>query len=1170
MASAARQEPAALACAQFCLAQAYEKGRGVTKDTRKAAELYLMAADEGHYGAMHNAARCYATGKGLVKDQTEAVIRYAVAASDGNPASQFALAEMYASERNQKAAEETYRAAAEQGHPEAQLRLADLIGLGHLEDSRAWLEGRIFRTQGPDFALEHRAFLNWISRWKVQSQKEYEEVTTLLHKSAVQGNAEAYDKLQEIKIFWLEERSFNMEETTAVAMSVCKELHASGHLEQYQRGWKALLGINVVQDPSTAFKCFHRLSRKQHAHELSRGWIQFVLGLCYLEGQGTKQDVEKAKKYLKLALNANIMIARDAWSDHKQRACQKNAAAADNSVAGGQFNGSIQQRENGSTHRSARAPPDVPVAQRNYAQTGCQDVLLRNDPSGDESTTTSSKIEGLVCARRMVKSKDAGKSRSIRGGTLQDAIQRFQDPIAVEDSMLGLPVIYLLEHCKGVPSLAKYKSLIERVIAYKVDRSDREILKKVVGGNRLFLEFFSYFQQVFLKVITEAKIMTGRVTGGRARAEMSNTTAIWKMSFRNGCGPNGMSGATTTHRNSGKSAIESWTVQAAEQLSNLAGMCPMFHQVLVEVALVLIICRKENIVAIHGRALEGKIAQTNPSFGLNNKNTKLLPNNMNPLIKELVLYHVRSILQAVADGRFSQGSSGSDWDGSFLQFKLVRELVNVAFGETGEDWHQTQSRMGTHGHVEVGNSDEIVVVEEEEEEEEKKGRKEKGSCNVNVLSVESREQAVVKERSTAGVKSPTAQVTLWHRVGAKSARTTTTVLGAQGREENGKEKEIVAVEEEEEEEEPPIALPILQQRVDAKAASTTQTILGEWRIVNKRWMASLKHPMAPITLQHSADEIAARTRKRLLEGRGWEDDDNVWEIVATEEGDQERKSGRGKGNILNIIDVGSRGRGLLNNRLTTSLKSPMAPMTLQHSVDMNTASLAGTLWSWSAYATRGESICTHCGRPASTSMPSVAPGAHRHSLREGPSRHRTPVLAASRARPATSLKRQDKRHTKPTTGASRLPVASARNHLCKLEKDIVPAASGEHSWGQQITPAPATGEWHMDRESPAIQWAVCLDEDCGSDCCSRSPVDDNTELELSGTNGIASRSLRVSRNRPSVYSMCDASHNCEVSHEPRKTGRSSHALAPELKELPCFSKHHQADHQYRRARDHRH
>ncbi len=83
--------------AKYYLAQMYQEGKGVEKDTKKAAELILAAADAGNGYAQEKAGNMYFSGQGVTQDYVKAVEYYlqAEAQSKLTPASAGNLAKCY-------------------------------------------------------------------------------------------------------------------------------------------------------------------------------------------------------------------------------------------------------------------------------------------------------------------------------------------------------------------------------------------------------------------------------------------------------------------------------------------------------------------------------------------------------------------------------------------------------------------------------------------------------------------------------------------------------------------------------------------------------------------------------------------------------------------------------------------------------------------------------------------------------------------------------------------------------------------------------------------------------------------------------------------------------------------------------------------------------------------
>lgn len=81
--------------AQNMLGHCYHKGLGVDRDSRKAAQLYRLAADQGYARAQCNLGECYAHGIGVPKDAREAARWYRLASEQGDACAQSNLATCY-------------------------------------------------------------------------------------------------------------------------------------------------------------------------------------------------------------------------------------------------------------------------------------------------------------------------------------------------------------------------------------------------------------------------------------------------------------------------------------------------------------------------------------------------------------------------------------------------------------------------------------------------------------------------------------------------------------------------------------------------------------------------------------------------------------------------------------------------------------------------------------------------------------------------------------------------------------------------------------------------------------------------------------------------------------------------------------------------------------------
>jgi TPR repeat protein len=73
---------------------AFDFGEGVAEDHLKAAELYALAAEKNHPGAMYNLGLSYLWGEGVEKSRAQAVLWLTKAAELGNAKAKGKLAEL--------------------------------------------------------------------------------------------------------------------------------------------------------------------------------------------------------------------------------------------------------------------------------------------------------------------------------------------------------------------------------------------------------------------------------------------------------------------------------------------------------------------------------------------------------------------------------------------------------------------------------------------------------------------------------------------------------------------------------------------------------------------------------------------------------------------------------------------------------------------------------------------------------------------------------------------------------------------------------------------------------------------------------------------------------------------------------------------------------------------
>jgi TPR repeat protein len=151
--------------AAFRLGMAYDTGKTVQHDARKAAYWYRRAAEQGHRHAQHNLAVAYANGEGVELDIKQAIKWWKMAARQGNSDSQYNLGIIYAMgshgvERNIAKAKQWWRKAAMNGDAMAQYNLGTLYAnvggqvRSYCEATRWWEKSANAGIKQASWALE--------------------------------------------------------------------------------------------------------------------------------------------------------------------------------------------------------------------------------------------------------------------------------------------------------------------------------------------------------------------------------------------------------------------------------------------------------------------------------------------------------------------------------------------------------------------------------------------------------------------------------------------------------------------------------------------------------------------------------------------------------------------------------------------------------------------------------------------------------------------------------------------------------------------------------------------------------------------------------------------------------------------------------------------------------
>jgi TPR repeat protein len=166
------------------LGLAYEKGRGVSQNLKKAEQWYRKAAEKGHVEAQNNLGGLYQDGIGVGQNYRESLQWYRLAAEQGHPAAIRNLGYLYdhglGVAEDKPRAVTLYRQAAEKGDRGAMINLGMLYveGKGIPKDpvqGYMWLD--LARSQSPES-------LDTQTQWRIQGTLE--QLATSMKKEQLQ------------------------------------------------------------------------------------------------------------------------------------------------------------------------------------------------------------------------------------------------------------------------------------------------------------------------------------------------------------------------------------------------------------------------------------------------------------------------------------------------------------------------------------------------------------------------------------------------------------------------------------------------------------------------------------------------------------------------------------------------------------------------------------------------------------------------------------------------------------------------------------------------------------------------------------------------------------------------------------------------------------------------
>ena len=340
------------------LGKLYLEGFGVKKDTKKAFDLFMMAAASGDadaesqlgrmylYGegvdinleqalywtteaakhgdvdGMLNLAKMYVDGNGVPQDYETSAEWYKRAAALKNPYAEFQLGHYYTYVlKDHKKAFAWYKKAAEKNFPDALYELSQCyrFGYGVEQDDnkadellhKAISAGYVINDDAETRILEECFEENGLIDTALQmiDRGEYDEALSILRPLANSGDSEAQYQLAACYA-----KGHGVKQNLSVATSWLNKAAASGHiLALYSLGQKYEEGHGVQINEEQAVKWYRKAADLGHADS------QFRLGRMYNEGRGVNQNTKKAKELLQIARKNGSEEAHEYYESLKNK-----------------------------------------------------------------------------------------------------------------------------------------------------------------------------------------------------------------------------------------------------------------------------------------------------------------------------------------------------------------------------------------------------------------------------------------------------------------------------------------------------------------------------------------------------------------------------------------------------------------------------------------------------------------------------------------------------------------------------------------------------------------------------------------------------------------------------------------------------------------------------------
>ena len=293
------------ATALYELAQKYKKGMGVTQNSQKAFESFQTAASQGCVKASYQLGKCYSKGIGIKKNMDYAIKNWKIAAKGNHAKAQLMLCWCYGSgdgvEPNVTLSLQYLKMAVDQEHPGACYQLGSLYSQGNGVEQDLSKAVYYWRIAASNRHMQSCFRLGLLYRDGIGVDQDWKFAQKYFHIAADEG------EVPEAQACLAHEYECGIDSKPNLHLAYKYWKMAAS---QKEAGALCRLGaVYAYGDFGETIDFVKAVFYWQQAAELGKDSAYYNLGLCYLQGNGVKKNVELAINYFVHAAEQGHQLA---------------------------------------------------------------------------------------------------------------------------------------------------------------------------------------------------------------------------------------------------------------------------------------------------------------------------------------------------------------------------------------------------------------------------------------------------------------------------------------------------------------------------------------------------------------------------------------------------------------------------------------------------------------------------------------------------------------------------------------------------------------------------------------------------------------------------------------------------------------------------------------------